>query len=149
MTSAIDIKGIKFTFFFQIANVDISSFHFKTQTFNAVLIVADREVFPRENQNFQGLLISEKSTHIGENAAVCKWRLPLIETITCLALFSKLDFSIFIRRLFIAIASSHYLLQVELISFRMVKTIGGHILRMMKNNLYCTYTLQHSCTFGA
>ena len=148
MTSAIDIKGMKFTFPFQIANIDIASFHYKTQTFNAFLIVADREVFPREEQNFQGLLISEKSAHIEENAAVCKWRLPLIETITCLALFSKLDFFIFIRRLFIAIASSHYLLQVELISFQMVKTIG-HILRMMKNNVYCTYTLRHSCTLRA
>ena len=60
MTSAIDIKGIKFTFPFQIANIDIASFQFKTQTFNAFLIVADREVFPWGLQNVQGLLISEK-----------------------------------------------------------------------------------------
>ena len=66
MTSAIDIKGIKFTFPFQIANIDIASFHYKTQTFNAFLIVADREVFPREEQNFQGLLISEKKVPISE-----------------------------------------------------------------------------------
>ena len=49
---AMDILAKKFEFPCQITNDSISSFNFKTETFNAFLIAADTEVFPRESENF-------------------------------------------------------------------------------------------------